>query len=65
MGHRSVGRREGTPNVVPGMPRDHPTSIPAAGGPQSDSNRAHGSHSIFVHQSVVFHDILQPGRGFQ
>ena len=65
MGHRSVGRREGTSNVVPGMPRDHPTSIPAAGGPQSDSNRAHGSHFFLYPQSLVFDDILQPGRGFQ
>ena len=58
MGHRSVGRALGTSNIVPGMPRDHPTSIPAAGGPQSDSNRAHGSQYFLVGQSVVFDDIV-------
>ena len=30
MGHRSVGRALETSNIVPGMPGDHPTSIPGA-----------------------------------
>ena len=32
MDHRSVGRPAGTPNIVPGMPGDHPTSIPGSRG---------------------------------
>ena len=33
MGHRSVGMALGTSNIVPGMPGDHPASIPGPGGP--------------------------------
>ena len=32
MDHRSVGRPAGTSNIVPGMPGDHPASIPGPRG---------------------------------
>ena len=65
MDHRSVGRPAGTSNIVPGMPGDHPASIPGPRGSPGAPQR----HRCPSFISDTFFKQLVPSRvapcGFQ
>ena len=59
MGRRSIGRPLGTSNIVPGMPGDHPASIPEARGRPGAPRRPSNRNTFFYRKFSPEQDQLQ------